>query len=191
MAKKAFIFLEFTKERDTCNEMIEILENCDQQNAAQILKEYNSSPPFIPFSYEINLKVTPASVLKKGNTKIFSMKERPRGKCVIINNVTDLLSKESDRFKNIFEQLFFDVLLFENLTADQIETQLKAIRVNLKGEESLVVMIISHGHDEKVICSDGKDLRISDIVDIFSEKNCESLKRKPKLFFFNCCRISE
>src|SRR5579871_6897934 len=103
MAKKAFIFLEFTKERDTCNEMIKILKKCGQRNAANLLKQYNSSPPFIPFSYEKNLKVTPASVLKEGNSKILSLKGKPRGKCVIINNVTDSLSKESFRFANIFE----------------------------------------------------------------------------------------
>jgi hypothetical protein len=58
---------------------------------------------------------------------------------------------------------------------------------------SLIVMIISHGHDERVIGFDGNDLRITEIVGIFSEKNCkrEKLSRKPKLFFFNCCRLSE
>jgi len=189
MAKKAYIFTEFTKERDSCNEMIDILEKCGQRVAAQKLREYNSSPPFMPESYEIELKVIPAAVLKGGNSKIFPMVKKPRGKCVIINNVTEVLSKESLRFKNIFEQLFFDVVLFENLSASQMETELKNISNIAK--DSLIVMIISHGHDEKVIGFDGNDLLICDIVDIFSEKNCLGLKRKPKLFFFNCCRISE
>jgi hypothetical protein len=33
-------------------------------------------------------------------------------------------------------------------------------------------------------------MNISEIVDIFSEINCPNLRNKPKLFFFNCCRIS-
>jgi hypothetical protein len=189
MAKKALIFTEFTKERDSCKEMIDILEKCGQSEAAELLTEYNSSPPFMPDSNEIELKVIPATVLKMENSKILNMSKRPRGKCVIINNVTKILSKESLRFKNIFEQLFFDVILHENLSASQMETELKNISKIAK--DSLIVMIISHGHDEKVIGFDGNDLSIADIVDIFSEKNCSGLKRKPKLFFFNCCRISE
>jgi hypothetical protein len=189
MAKKAFIFLEFTKERDSCNEMIDILEKCRQTEVAQLLKEFNSSPPFMPESNEIELNVIPATVLKMGNSKIFPMNKRPRGMCVIINNVTEELKKESLRFENIFKQLLFDVVMFENLSASQMVTELEKIREKVK--ESLIVMIISHGKDEKIIGFDGNDLRITEIVDIFSEKNCKALSRKPKLFFFNCCRSSE
>ncbi len=189
MAKKAFIFLEFTKERDSCNEMIDILEKCGQKKAAELLKEFNSSPPFMPESNEIELKVVPATVLKMGNSKVFPMNKRPRGTCVIINNVTEDLEKESLRFEFVFKQLFFDVKRFENLTASQMEAELQ--KISKEAKESLIVMIISHGRDEKVICSDEQDLRITEIVDIFSEKNCKTLSRKPKLFFFNCCRESE
>jgi len=189
MAKKTFIFTEFTKERDSCNEMVDILEKCGQTEAAEKLRDYNSSPPFMAETYEIELKVTPATVLKTGNSKILSLIKNPRGKCVIINNMTEKLGKESLRFKNIFEQLFFEVIIFENLTADQMKTKLVEIAKVVK--DSLILMIISHGHDEKVIGFDEKDLRISEIVDTFSEKNCKELSRKPKIFFFNCCRISE
>jgi hypothetical protein len=189
MAKKTFIFTEFTKERDSCNEMVDILQKCGQTEAAEELRDYNSSPPFMAETYEIELKVTPATVLKTGNSKILSLIKNPRGKCVIINNMTEKLGKESLRFKNIFEQLFFEVIIFENLTADQMKTKLVEIAKVVK--DSLILMIISHGHDEKVIGFDEKDLRISEIVDIFSEKNCKELSRKPKIFFFNCCRISE
>jgi hypothetical protein len=186
MARKAFIFLEFTKERDSCNEMIDILEKCGQSAAANQLRVFNSSPPFMPESYEIELNVIPARVLKMGNSKIFSMYRRPRGKCVIINNLPDLFSKESLRFKNIFEQLLFDIMLFDNLEAYQMLTVLQNTS-KIKGD-ALIVMIISHGHDEEVIGIDGEGLKIIDIVDIFSEKNCKSLGHKPKLFFFNCYR---
>jgi hypothetical protein len=189
MAKKAFIFTEFTKERDSCNKMIDILEKCGQTEAAEKLREYNSSPPFMPDSYETKLEVTPATVLKAGNSKILSMTKNPRGKCVIINNMTGKLNKESLRFEDIFKQLFFEVEIFENLTASEMKTKLVEIAKIVK--DSLIVMIISHGHDEKVIGFDGNDLRITEIVDIFSERNCKELSRKPKIFFFNCCRISE
>jgi hypothetical protein len=79
--------------------------------------------------------------------------------------------------------------MFEDLSAFQMVTELE--KISKEAKESLIVMIISHGCDEKVIGSDGQDLRITEIVDIFSEKKCKALSRKPKLFFFNCCRLSE
>jgi hypothetical protein len=117
------------------------------------------------------------------------MDKAPRGMCVIINNVAEDLKKESLRFEYVFKQLLFNVVMFENLSASQMVTELEKIREKVK--ESLIVMIISHGRDEKVVGFDGNDLRITEIVDIFSEKNCKALSRKPKLFFFNCCRLSE
>jgi hypothetical protein len=68
--------------------MIDILEKCGQREAAELLTEYNNSPPFMPESYEIELKVIPATVPKKTNTKIISMNKKPRGKCVIIRLTT-------------------------------------------------------------------------------------------------------
>jgi hypothetical protein len=71
------------------------------------------------------------------------------------------------------------------LTKTEIETKLKET-----AKESLNVMNISHGHNERVIAYDGNEFFISDIVDVFSEENCPALKTKSKLFFFNCCRNS-
>jgi hypothetical protein len=104
---------------------------------------------------------------------------------VIINNMTGKLNKESLRFKNIFEQLFFEVEIFNNYTASEMKTELVKIAKTVK--DSLIVMIISHGHNENVFGYDKEDLPIADI---FSDTNCSGLKRKPKLFFFNRCRRS-
>ncbi len=64
------------------------------------------------------------------------------------------------------------------------------------------MMAISHGEDEKVLgynaCRELEDelfdesdvIKISEVVDIFSDKNCKFLRQTPKLFFFNCCRES-
>jgi len=188
MAKKSFIFLEFTRERSTCDEMVKILENSGQKEAANQLKEYNTSPGFMPTTDEIELKVIPATVLRSGGSKHFEMDQNPRGKCLIINNVEGELGKESLRFKNIFEQIRFDVELCSYMTAEEIKNKLKDLSKDerLKKDNALVVMIIAHGQDESVIGFDGKVLKIETIVDLFSEENCSLMNRKPKLFFFNC-----
>ncbi len=92
---------------------------------------------------------------------------------------------------------------------------------DLLADDALVIMLISHGCDENILginnCrkvdkeewesfkanKDKKALKkdveldkddiipISEIVDIFSEEKCKYLEKKPKIFFFNCCRIKE
>jgi hypothetical protein len=64
-------------------------------------------------------------------------------------------------------------------------------------------MVISHGEDEKVLrynaCRELEDelfdksdvIKISEIVEIFSEKKCMALRQTLKMFFFNCCQISK
>ncbi len=173
--------------------MVKILENSGQKEAANQLKEYNTSPGFMPETDEVELKVIPATVLRSGGSKHFQMDQNPKGKCLIINNIDEELKKESLRFKNIFEQIRFDVELCSYMTAKEMEDKLKNLSKDerLKNDNALVVMIITHGQDESVIGFDGNVLKISAIVDLFSEKNCISMNRKPKLFFFNCCRISK
>ncbi len=193
MSKKLFIFLEFTRSKSTCDEMVEILRNSGQMQAADELKKYNTFSGFMPQTDEIELSVTPAVVLRSGGSKYFVMEQNPRGLCLIINNVQGERGKESLRFKSIFEQLHCDVELCEYMSAKEMEFKLKTLsnEERLKRDNALIIMIISHGQYEKVTGFDGNELKISNIVDIFSEENCRSMSRKPKLFFFNCCKTSK
>ncbi len=107
--------------------------------------------------------------------------------------MSKIVTKESLRFKNIFEQLLFDVELLYDKRVDEMRTRLETLakEKRLAKDQALVVMIISHGCDEKVEGVDKKVLSVRTIVNLFSEDNCKSLSRKPKLFFFNCCRDSK
>ena len=124
---------------------------------------------------------------------------------------------ESERFKYIFEKLHFNVKLWDNLTKDEIEDKLKSFVKEDEEEvtetDAFILMVISHGIDEKIMGSKAcKALNVLDkdptdaeavidvntdvidilkIVDIFSNINCRKLLNKPKLFFLNCCRISQ
>lgn len=54
--------------------------------------------------------------------------------------------------------------------------------------DCIVVYISSHGESGGIICSHGLKINFEEILDIFSNINCDKLKAKHKIFFFNCCR---
>ncbi len=203
--------LEFTRLRSTCEEIIKLLKLSDQTEVALELEKYNTSPGRMEVTTNDEIAVKIGKEMK--GTLYYEMSRNPRGKCVIINNFVNFsngkilenegLYKESKRFQSIFSQLYFDVYPIHTtvgMTAKAIENTLKSMSrdKSIEKPDALIVMIISHGRDEKVLgydacrCLDDEDsIKISDIVDIFSETNCKALEQRPKLFFFNCCRISK
>ncbi len=191
--------LELTRTRIGCEEIVCLLGELGQTEAANELKEYNTSTGRMKITNETVIKVIEAKIGKKGSL-YYGMTQKPRGKCIIINNVNNSVFNESERFRSIFEQLYFDVEPIINMTSAQIRTKLKSSaedKKSLAKTDAFVLMIISHGQNEEVIGVDFFDkldendtISISEIVDIFSENNCPHLRQLPKLFFFNCCRIS-
>ncbi len=143
--------------------------------------------------------VKPANNPMRGSL-YYAISRQERGKCIVINNETKALFKESKMFESVFSQLHFKVEMRENLKASEISSLLKSIAAdkNLTKDETLAVVIITQGEDEKLFgfnACEGNDandvISILEIVDIFSESNCKLLKQTPKLFFFNYCRGSK
>jgi hypothetical protein len=122
----------------------------------------------------------------------YEMASKPRGICLLINNYFTIGTyKEMSRFRNIFYQLHFDVIMKKNQTAQQIKDLLESIsqKVELVDHDSFVFMIITHGTpNEEVLGFDRIPLKIKSLVSLFDNKSCEGLQNKPKMFFFNCCR---
>jgi hypothetical protein len=194
--------LELTRTRIGCEEIVCLLRELGQTEAANELEKYNTSAGRMKITKETVIKVTEAKIALIGS-RYYGMIQKPRGKCIIINNVNDSVFNESQRFQSIFKQLCFDVEPIDstiNMTSEQIRNKLKSLakdKKSLAKTEAFVLMIISHGQNEQVIGVDFFDkldendlISISEIVDIFSEKNCPHLRQSPKLFFFNCCRNS-
>jgi hypothetical protein len=208
--KKIFIFLEFTRYRSSCQKVVEFLRHSgsnDNLSAALYLEQRNTS---LGPSQTVLKSVVLARHPMIGSA-IYEMARNPRGKCIIINNhvkfhgntkLVDLKSsqrlRESDEFKKIFEELHFDVEPYYNLNTNEIKQRLRSLPINYLNEsDALIIMIMSHGQDEMILGIDACEgnnqndlMPISDVVNIFSDNNCTPLKRKPKLFFFICCRIS-
>ncbi len=179
--------------RSTCEEIIKLLKNSGQIAAADELKKYNTSPGrMTPVSTSAFIEVIKSKAEMKGSL-IYQMTKNPRGNCIIILNEPKL-TKELERFESVFSQLYFTVRKLVNLKAARILDELEILAKDkiLDKNEAFILMIIGHGINEGVIGFENQDsIPITEIVDIFSEKNCLYLKQSPKLFFFNCCRESE
>nr|XP_053629348.1 LOW QUALITY PROTEIN: uncharacterized protein LOC128686445 [Cherax quadricarinatus] len=83
----------------------------------------------------------------------------------------------------------------QHLNMNKMET-IRALREfrsleDLQNVDSCIVVIMSHGRDEKSFyTSDNNYLTVNDVVERFSNKECPALQKKPKIFIFQYCRGS-
>ncbi|XP_069325097.1 LOW QUALITY PROTEIN: inactive caspase-12-like [Eulemur rufifrons] len=97
--------------------------------------------------------------------------------------------------QDLLENLGYSVIVKENLTAQQMETELKefAARLEHQSSDSTFLVFMSHGILDG-IC--GIQHRIPEpdvlpddtIFTIFNNRNCRSLKDKPKVIIMQACR---
>ncbi len=118
-----------------------------------------------------------------------------RGYCVLINNyLTFGTYKEMQRFRNIFHQLHFEVIMEQNLDYEEMMSFLKELSSDpkLQDHDAFIFMILTHGTKEKEFLTfDGKPIKIDYLTTLFNNQNCISLMNKPRIFIFNCCRGSK
>ncbi|CAG2106003.1 unnamed protein product, partial [Medioppia subpectinata] len=130
---------------------------------------------------------------------VYPMSRKPRGYCVIIDNekfnIESLKRRlgtkaDANRLSSVFHQLFFDVKLYRNKTAQQMETLLTDIAADkaLEGHNALAVIMLSHGSKEGIYGTDGFTVALKDILEMFNNEKCPQLIDKPKMFFINACR---
>ena len=168
------ILWELTRERSSCDALVQVFKDAGQEDLANKLNDYNTSKGDWPLSLEIELNVTPKTTPDNDSNCYNDLTRNPRGKCVIINNVEaqqypDIVDRwgqiifkpkglrnETLRFQNIFRQLFFDVIVLtegtNGLTAQEIRRQLTQISKDptLEKDKAFVLIIISHGQNESV-----------------------------------------
>jgi len=143
------------------------------------------------------LNVTKATEVKNASNYVYKMTSTPRGFCVIIDNqfFKDLLSRtgsraDANRLSNVFSQLGFKVMLYENQSIKQMSTLLKVLSKNreLSNHDALAVIILSHGDTNVIYGSDGEIIVVDYILELFNNQNCSLLINKPKMFFLSACR---
>uniref|UniRef100_A0A1X7SKL3 Caspase family p20 domain-containing protein n=1 Tax=Amphimedon queenslandica TaxID=400682 RepID=A0A1X7SKL3_AMPQE len=124
------------------------------------------------------------------------------GVVLIINNVyfkekdkADRKSSAEDakRLKELFEGLRYQVIVHEDLPAEEIRTKVSAIAAGLvtKKHDSFICCILSHGNPAGVEGVDGKTVTVAELAKSINSTKCPALHGKPKVFFFQACRGTE
>ena len=129
----------------------------------------------------------------------YKMTSDPLGFCVIINMInfdgkTEL--ERSDSLESVyfisktFEYLNFKIKPFQDLNDLEIKTRLNEL---LNSEECdshdcFVLYIHSHGKEQGFYTSSNKIIKYDEVIQLFSDANCQKFIGKPKLVFFDCGR---
>ena len=214
-----YILLTMTRDRTTCQALINTLIQCHQIHVAQMIAKYNKSPGPWKLTYEEKPVVSNCLSPKIFHSNCYQLSQPVRGRCLIVNTMEEPdvpypdhigLKRETIRFRHVFESLNFEVYERHSFNCQTLKAILEDFSQNeiLKEDEAFVMIMISHGSNEQIYGADacnalkgripgaqGVHAYFSDVMDIkefygiFSEDKCPQLKSKPKLFFFICCRI--
>ncbi|RWS21666.1 caspase-9-like protein, partial [Leptotrombidium deliense] len=139
------------------------------------------------------------------NWHAYEMKRKSAGTCLIIN-INKYEAKEKMRFgsevdvsklETIFKNLTYNVIVKNDLTAEQIgETIKHTLMHHTRKIDSFVLIVMAHGHTRfngsvVIYGVDGNEVHINDVTELFNDRDCSNLRGKPKLLFINCCRGSK
>lgn len=128
----------------------------------------------------------------------YVMTSKPRGICLIINNVIFKNTEHKERkgsdvdkeaLMQIFRTFHFKIIVAENLEKAKMEKKLREIASeDHKQYNCFVCCILSHGKEGGVFGVDGELLPFKMLTLPFKPNNCPSLNGKPKLFFIQACQ---
>ncbi|KAL6092181.1 hypothetical protein STEG23_031073, partial [Scotinomys teguina] len=156
------------------------------------------------------LKLCPGDEFYKMKTKkaneiypVMEKEGRTRLALIICNKKFDYLFDRDDaevdilNMQELLQNLGYSVVLKENLTAQEMETELRqfADRPEHQSSDSTFLVFMSHGVLEG-ICGVKHRIKEPDILHddtiftIFNNSNCSSLRDKPKILIMQACRGS-
>ncbi|XP_021053725.1 caspase-8 [Mus pahari] len=138
--------------------------------------------------------------------KVYQMKNKPRGYCLIINNndfskarediphlrnMKDRKGTDCDKeaLSETFKELHFEIVSYDDCPANEIHEILGAYQsINHKDKDCFICCILSHGDKGIIYGTDGKEASIYDLTSYFTGSKCPSLAGKPKIFFIQACQ---
>ncbi|KAH3836416.1 hypothetical protein DPMN_109786 [Dreissena polymorpha] len=105
--------------------------------------------------------------------------------------------KDADRMRTMFDELGFEIIFGQNMTASEIEKEIQ--KAASKPCDCFVFVVSTHGeeiplskesvtlgeYDQTILGTDGNPVSINKLLDML---NNETLKGIPKLCFLQACR---
>ena len=109
---------------------------------------------------------------------------RPRGICLLINNVTELAFEAEKKLRDLFRHLSFDVKVCRGLKmVEMYNVAQEFAKKDHSKFDSFVVIIVSPGQGNGIYGVDGREASLEQIMTEFTATQCPTLRGKPKLFF--------
>lgn len=143
-------------------------------------------------------QIRPATLVYGNLDEDYKMSAKPRGECLIINNVdfeNNIFAKRvgSDKdahdFKLTFVELGFEVDSRRNLTSEDMRKAFKRTSMKCnKRHDALIVILLSHGTEDGIYGIDCIEIDLNDILNYFDNKRCRDMVGKPKVFIVQACR---
>ncbi|KAG5889205.1 hypothetical protein JTB14_033283 [Gonioctena quinquepunctata] len=180
------------------------------QRPTTMYSSQRTATPSNPAITSSNLSI-PNELTKSRDPRIptYDTNGKKRGKVLIINNVKFMKKDEErkgaevdgKRISELFRKMGFEVKLYRDLKKLEMLNKIDKFRLDksLGKVDISVVILMSHGHNRKnetiipgsftqIVGIDGESLPTEDVLSKFDSINCSSLKGKPKIFIFQCCR---
>ncbi|XP_076044408.1 caspase-2-like isoform X2 [Oratosquilla oratoria] len=157
------------------------------------------------FNEPLVIKVIPSSDIvtkERDNREVYKNSSMPRG-LVFLANYKIFRDTEEHPTRNgseidvknlslLFHEMGYKIpFQLHNLTRMDTHKKLEEFSElpELADVDSCIVVIMSHGHDEKSFYThDNQVVRNEEVIDYFNNRNCPNLKGKPKIFIFQHCR---
>ena len=122
------------------------------------------------------------------------------GLCVIMNNMkfnpsaklSELKGGEVDEnnLKKLFNDLGFTVMVHRNFTAEKMKSTAEDYS-HMTHSGVFFLIILSHGGEGDVVYgTDGNEVEVHQLKELFYARNCPSLAGIPKIFMIDACRGS-
>lgn len=135
--------------------------------------------------------------------KVYQMKSKPRGFCVIFNNHDFSVARKNfptmkdrkgtnldeEALSQTFKELHFEVKSYKDNPANDILKVLQLYQsMDHNDKDCFVCCVLSHGDQGIIYGTDGQKVSIYDLTSCFTGSRCSSLAGKPKVFFIQACQ---
>lgn len=161
-----------------------------------------------PYNQLTSFQFNPAPEVKRAERVgthpklgVYSMKSAKRGVFFFVNIINFPQKKtrsgadcDRENLITLFREMGYKIFYYEDLRREQFIELIRELTKSdhLKGIDSFVMCVQTHGtidfNKTLMEFSDGATWGVEEVIELFSNRQCEALTNKPKVFFFPFCR---